>query len=340
MMVSGRSTLRNQTLIGALGLALLCGQAAAIESPTLDLPLVCLLGETCWVANYVDVDPAGAGRDFRCQGRTYPAHEGTDFMVRDRAVMEQGVPVLASAAGTVLAIRDGMKDVLLTEKAATHWTGGKECGNGVLIDHGGGWQTQYCHLRKGSVRVRAQERVERGTHLGLVGLSGKTAFPHVHLTVRHNGQVVDPFTGQLQSAGCGKEEQSLWRTEAKVSYEEVALVNAGFAGNVPDIDAIRSGALPDGSVQPTASVLVLWVDVVGARQGDQLRFQVSGPDGQMVVDKVNRVEKTQARRFVYAGQRLRANTWPSGTYSGQVTLTREGEGRPIEQSVTRTVTIQ
>ena len=210
----------------------------------------------------------------------------------------------------------------------------------MLIDHGGGWQTQYCHLRKGSVRVRAQERVERGTHLGLVGLSGKTAFPHVHLTVRHNGQVVDPFTGQLQSAGCGKEEQSLWRTEAKVSYEEVALVNAGFAGNVPDIDAIRSGALPDGSVQPTASVLVLWVDVVGARQGDQLRFQVSGPDGQMVVDKVNRVEKTQARRFVYAGQRLRANTWPSGTYSGQVTLTREGEGRPIEQSVTRTVTIQ
>ncbi len=79
------------------------GQAAGplgpVESQGLDLPLVCRLGETCWVANYVDVDPTEAARDFRCKGRTYNAHDGTDFAIRDRGVMEQGVRVVASYLG-------------------------------------------------------------------------------------------------------------------------------------------------------------------------------------------------------------------------------------------------
>jgi hypothetical protein len=31
-------------------------QAQSIEREGLELPLICILGETCWVANYVDVD--------------------------------------------------------------------------------------------------------------------------------------------------------------------------------------------------------------------------------------------------------------------------------------------
>ena len=335
----------------AIVLAFCCGAVAAdavadteplgpVESQGLDLPLVCRLGETCWVANYVYVDPTGGARDFRCKGRSYNTHDGTDFPIRDRAVMEQGVPVVASAPGTVRRVRDGVEDAALTDQALRARVAGRECGNGVVLDHEGGWQTRYCHLRLGSIRVRVGERVERGSPLGLVGLSGRTEFPHVHLTVRRNRQVIDPFTGQIQSAGCGLEEKPLWRADAHVAYEEVALYNAGFAGSRPDVEAIRSGRVQDAPLPPTAPALVLWVDILGVQSDDRLRFRIIGPDGQVVLDKERRVDRTQARRFMFAGQRLRTDAWPSGSYSGQVTLTRTLDDSPMERSITRTVTVQ
>src|SRR5712691_8750086 len=316
------------------------GQAQSIEREGLGLPLLCTLGETCWVANYVDVDPTEAARDFHCRSRTYNAHDGTDFAIRGLAVMAQGVPVVASAAGIVRRVRDGVEDVGITVEAAHAQLAGRNCGNGVLIEHEAGWQTQYCHLRRGSLRVKPGERVERGSPLGLVGLSGKTAFPHVHLTVRHNGQVIDPFTGQLQNAGCGLEGKPLWQADAHVAYEDVALYNAGFAGSIPDVQAIRSGRMQNGSLPPTAAALFLWVEMLGVQAGDQVRFRITGPDGQMMLDKEERVDRTQARRFMFAGERRQAYAWASGSYSGQVTLTRAFDGQMVEQSVSRTVVIQ
>jgi hypothetical protein len=314
--------------------------SASVEETELGLPLICQLGETCWVANYVDVDPTEAARDFRCKSRSYNVHDGTDFMIRDRAVMEQGVPVVASAPGIIRRVRDDVKDVIPTDQSSRARIAGRECGNGVVIDHAGGWQTQYCHLRRGSIRVRAGERVERSSPLGMVGLSGKTEFPHVHLTVRHNGQVIDPFTGRLQKAGCGLEGKPLWQADAHVAYEDVALYFAGFAGSVPDVEAIRSGRMQDGFLPPTAAALFLWVEMLGVQAGDQVRFRITGPDGHMMLDKEERVDRTQARRFMFMGERRQAPAWASGSYSGQVTLTRALDGQPMEQSVSRTVVIQ
>lgn len=340
-----------KNFVGAIMLTFWCGAVAAApveetgplmlgEGGGLDLPLACRLGETCWVANYVDVDPSGAAHDFRCKSRSYNAHNGTDFAIRDRGVMEQGVPVVASAPGTVRRVRDGMEDTALTDGASRAPVAGRECGNGVVLDHEGGWQTQYCHLRRGSVRVKSGERVERGSPLGLVGLSGRTEFPHVHLTVRHNGRVIDPFTGQSQSAGCGIEGKPLWQADAHASYEEVALYNAGFSSDSPDRKAIRSGKGPETSLPPTVPALVLWVDILGVQSGDRIRFRIVGPDGGAVLDKEERLDRTQARRFLFAGQRRLADVWSSGPYVGHVTLTRALDGRQMEHSVTRTLTIR
>ena len=63
----------------------------------------------------------------------------------------------------------------------------RNCGNGVVIRHADGWETQYCHLRRGSVQVAEGDRVEAGEPLGLVGMSGEANFPHVHLSVRRDG---------------------------------------------------------------------------------------------------------------------------------------------------------
>ena len=329
-------------LAWAVLLALWCGTvtAASVDETGLGLPLVCHLGETCWVANYVDVEPTEAARDFRCKGRTYNAHDGTDFAIRDRAVMEQGVTVIAAAPGTVLRVRDGVEDRALTDEGSKRAIAGRECGNGVVLEHDGGWQTQYCHLRRGSIRVRVGERVERGRPLGLVGLSGRTEFPHVHLTVRRNGQVIDPFTGRLQSAGCGGEEKPLWRADVHISYEYVALYNAGFWDGQPDVEAIRNGRVSNRPLPPTATALVLWVDVFGIQAGDLVRFRIIGPDGKAILDKEEPVDRTQARRFMFAGQRRRADTWSPGTYSGQITLTRALDGHLVERSISRTLTIQ
>ena len=322
---------------------MLVGMEAGVESvglPSLDLPLVCRLSETCWVANYVDVDPTEAVRDFHCGARTYDGHDGTDFAIRDRAVMERGVAVIASAPGLVRRVRDGVEDIPLRDQVDEARVSGRECGNGVIIDHDGGWQTQYCHLRRGSIRVRTGQIVERGAELGLVGLSGQTEFPHVHLTVRHEGRVVDPFTGRHQAAGCRGEARGLWLADSHAAYEHAALYNAGFWNDVPDAEVIRRGNLSSGSLSPAAKALVLWVDIFGVQAGDWVHVLIHGPHGEVVLDKEERVDRTQARRFIYAGRRRYGNGWPSGMYRGDVTLTRTVDGGHMQWSVTRTVPVR
>ena len=292
------------------------------------------------MANYVDVDPTGKASDFRCQPRTYDGHDGVDFAVRDLGVMRTGVPVLASAAGVVKNVREGMEDVALSDEASRERIKGRECGNGVMIEHQGGWQTQYCHLRKGSVRVKSGDRVEVATPLGLVGLSGQTEFPHVHLTIRHKGEVVDPFTGQPMKAGCGLEAKPSWRSDQGVAYEEVALYNAGFATGKPDIEAIRNGVRNDGPLQENVPALVLWVDIFGVQAGDRLRFLISGPKGEAMLDHEQEVEKTQARRFVFAGKSAPKRGWASGTYTGEVTLTRHQRDHAITERIVRKLAVQ
>ncbi|HXF92652.1 MAG TPA: M23 family metallopeptidase [Nitrospiraceae bacterium] len=329
---------------GSAAPALVAQDARLLDPPggpfALDLPLACQVGETCWVANYVDVDPGNDAKDFRCHGRTDDAHDGTDFAIRDRAVMEQGIPVLAGAPGVVRRVRDGMEDQPITDDTSRARIAGRECGNGVMIDHAGGWQTQYCHLRRGSVQVRVGERVDRGSQLGLVGLSGKTEFPHVHVTVRHHGRVVDPFTGQWASAGCGLGGKPLWRDDAHISYEEVALYNAGFSGEPPNVEAIRGGRNENDLLSSAAKALVLWVDIFGVQAGDTIRFRIIGPDGKLVLDHETRIDRTQARRFVFAGRGRQTGAWQAGSYVGKVTLLRSTGGQQGEQSVTRRVTIE
>jgi len=310
------------------------------DALALGLPLECRLGETCWVANYVDVDPATTAHDFRCHARTYEGHEGTDFAIRDLSVMAAGVPVLASATGVVRSVRDGMVDIALTDMAARERVAGRECGNGVVLDHEQGWQTQYCHLRRGTVRVKSGERVMRGQALGLVGLSGQTEFPHLHLTVRHQGDVIDPFTGQPNLAGCGHAGTSMWHTEQPASYEPFALYHAGVAGSLPRIDAIRAGKRDDPPPSVTSAALVLWVDILGVEAGDRVRFHLTGPDGSVVLDHMTPITKTQARHFAYAGAHRHADPWPPGTYRGEVTLVRDNQEQALHGSIRRTITIR
>src|SRR4051812_44563995 len=170
------------TLVIAFTVAFGIPARAQESAPVLSFPVACEIGVTCFVQNYVDHDSGSGAKDYRCGALTYDGHDGTDIRLPNLAAMRKGVAVVAAADGVVRARRDGMDDVSIRDAGASA-VKGREAGNGVVIDHGNGWQTQYAHMRKGSILVKPRNRVSAGQALGLVGLSGDTEFPHLHFTV-------------------------------------------------------------------------------------------------------------------------------------------------------------
>ena len=97
-------------------------------------------------------------------------HRGTDFGAGT------GTPVLATASGTV--VLGGWCD--------------RGTGNCVVIDHAGGWRSQYFHLSR--VHVGPGETVRQGERIGQVGSTGRSTGPHLHFQIGREGRAIDPET--------------------------------------------------------------------------------------------------------------------------------------------------
>lgn len=291
---------------GALFLMALAQPAGAFE---LAFPLDCTLGESCYIQQYPDHDPGPAATDFTCGPLSYEGHDGTDIALPSRAAMAAGVNVLAAAPGIIRGLRDGIADFAPAIP-------GKECGNGVVIDHGQGWETQYCHLKQGSVRVKPGARVETGAILGEVGQSGKAEFPHMHLAVRRFGEKLDPFAPT--ASACGEAGDDLWAVDPII--EPGGLLTLGISDHLPEFETIKAG-LPTADLPITAPALVVWAHVFGTRAGDALLMSLSGPKGTIVLERVL-LEKTQAMAFRAAGRKARAGGWPAGRYQAEVVMMR------------------
>ena len=302
------------TLPLALTLALL---APAFPAGAFDLvqPVDCTFGETCFIQHLPDHDPGPGAQDFACGSLTYDGHDGTDFALPSLAAMQAGVMVLAAAPGTVRGARDGVPDISIRDPKAP-LLAGRECGNGVAITHDGGWETQYCHLKQGSIRVKPGDRVTAGAPLGQVGLSGLTEFPHLHLTLRHNGAEVDPFAPAPQTT-CGASQPDLWQPD--LALPPGGIITSGFAAAIPDFDAVKQGSvtLPDAA----STGFVYWTYLYGTRAGDKLALRLTGPEGVMAEETMV-LDRDQAQSFRALGKRLRAANWPPGRYEGQALLRR------------------
>ncbi|HHP7229290.1 MAG TPA: M23 family metallopeptidase [Xenococcaceae cyanobacterium] len=289
---------------------ILSSQAAV---PQLSLPVDCDLGEDCFIMLYVDREPTTAAKDFNCGRQTYDGHQGTDFAIADLKVMAAGVPVLAAAPGTVLRVRDGVVDELVdsvTEEQAVATT---ECGNGVVIDHGNGWETQYCHLRNGSVAVQPGMKLERGAVLGMVGASGLASFPHVHLTVRHQQKVIDPFGGVANTSGCNPDNRnSLWN-EA-LTYTPTGLIRAGFAATVPTQTQLWQGEYQATQLPENIPALLFWVHAYGVLEKDVEKWQLVAPSGEVAVNLDSSLDKSYRSWVSYSGtKKVMSGVW-RGTY--------------------------
>ncbi|MES0879126.1 M23 family metallopeptidase [Roseibium sp. SCP14] len=314
--------------------------SATAQELELTLPLDCKLGHDCFVQNYVDIDPGSEVLTAFCNRASYDGHKGTDFRVLST---EKTADVVAAAPGVVRSVRSDTPDKLVLTNEDRARVQGKECGNGVLIDHGGDWQTQYCHLRQSSVVVGAGDRVERGQKLGEVGYSGFAAFPHVHLAVRKDGVMIDPFLRTREAtanrkdyclagdAGAIEFDGTLWQGDVAELVEDAdgSIIQTGFADNRVSTLDLETEKVNEPAANSPA--LVFFARLINLQKGDRVALRLVGPTGIIAETEGNPLDRNKAQWVAFAGRKLKIEAWPTGEYVGTATLIRNGV-KILEQS--------
>lgn len=291
-------------------------------------PLSCDLGTDCVIANYVDQEKGAGHADYECRNKTYNGHKGVDFAVRGRKAMLAGVDVIAARAGTVLRVRDGEDDTIKSaEGFEAIQDAGKECGNGVLLQHENGWQSFYCHLKQGSIVVKRGQRVSEGQKIAEVGQSGFSEFPHLHFSLIKNGLYVDPFTGLSHETGCNRLQESLWRDQGQMPYSPFAIFDRGFSVSKPDFKAVAVGDFDRLDEIPIAAeALVYWVGLYHARAGDEMNLAIYTPAGDVFHARRIVMDKSKKRpTYFYAGRKTRNFPLVAGRYKAELSISRKDE---------------
>jgi len=329
-----------RVLFLVLALFLFVNSAAAADIE-LSWPVACTPGQNCWVVNYVDDGAAKTSpKDFTCGDMTYAGHDGTDIAIKDHKSIADNISVLAAADGTVERTRDSVEDGNGTASDLDASREAKNgCGNAVMINHGNGWETLYCHMKRGSISVHAGQLVHADDKLGSVGQSGMAEFAHVHFGVMHNGKIIDPFTGLPPQAGCGvSNTASLWRMP--IAYETLIPYAAGFSNRVPDTNLLVNDTSSPAHISVTSHILGFWMLLYGVEPGDHIAMTILDPEGKIYVQHDSIQDKKKIRIMKYVGLRTPNHPLYPGTYTGKATLSRMlPDGKVLRHSIKNAVVV-
>jgi murein DD-endopeptidase MepM/ murein hydrolase activator NlpD len=136
-------------------------------------------------AHTIQTPPSGGAFVWPVEGSTRitsPFGYRLDPETDGHSEFHTGVDIGANAGTHVRAVAPG-------EVTFAGWDG--NYGNKVAIRHSGSWVTWYGHLQE--FLVRKGDIVAAGDLIGLVGSTGRSTGPHLHLEVRVNDEPVDPL---------------------------------------------------------------------------------------------------------------------------------------------------
>ena len=234
------------------------------------------------VTNYVDLDDddhatvdfTGAAGD---DAKTYDGHAGVDIAVPNFRAMDAGFPVFAATPGEVLHIHDGEFDR------------NTECGgtaNVVHVQHPNGYTVIYAHFRSGSIAVEPGDAVEAGDVLGMIGSSGCSTGPHLHLEIRDcRRRVIEPFL------------EGLWTDppayETPLGIMDVVVQSGAFE----HLDDVKDPGPENAAVVTAGEPIGLALVLAGGQTGQTFGFDVLRPDGSPYLRL--RSELDRARRQSY-----------------------------------------
>jgi murein DD-endopeptidase MepM/ murein hydrolase activator NlpD len=222
-------------------------------------PLAGQDGRAWVINNYVDLDPSSGVRDYRGGAKSYDGHLGTDIDIPSFREMDLGQAVHAISAGRVTATEASNPDRnTICQGAWNHVD--------VLTDDG--YQVTYGHLRRNSVVVSVGSRVEVGATLAMVGSSGCSTWPHLHVEVVRaaDGVLADPFRDGLW-ANPPVYDPPLTLLDTFVTDQEI--VSTDIIANAP----ADAGALVRGGW------IGIGINAAGGDQDDHLGITVTDAHG-------------------------------------------------------------
>jgi Peptidase family M23 len=150
---------------------------------------------------------------------------------QNSSYINYGQPVLAVGDGSVVSAVDGLADQVPNHNTSVPLADAG--GNEVILRLDSGIYVGYGHFKPGSLRVGPGQRVRRGEVLGLLGNSGNSTGPHLHLQLMTDPSFLDSDGLPFVIDG--------FRLDGIVPSLE-ALLQADTAGTPMPIDTTSAGS--------------------------------------------------------------------------------------------------
>ncbi len=276
---SGLTRLLPFALLGAAACASdATGPGGDVDPLVLQWPVPGVEGRDWVINNYVDLDPGSGLRDYRGGVKTYEGHRGVDIDVPNFRWMDGDHPIVAAHAGEAVALHGAQPD--RNTSCLGSW-------NFVRIRHDDGSVMIYGHLKRNSITVGVGQRVEAGEVLGVVGSSGCSTQPHLHLELLDaNAAVVDPF------------QEGLWASaptyDPPLDFMDLSVKNGPISG----LDELKD-PLPNATAVTLGGTLGVGLSMSGGATGDVVRVTVEDGGGSLVYDLRTTFSQTYRHSYWY-----------------------------------------